>query len=167
MTRASSLALLALALIVPIEAIAQSAGDLILPGISISLENAPRFNAENPDDDRVYYQSWAGVSSVYGWKNWKDRDACDDVILGDYQKADKMHATLVPMAALAAHGWNLYPNDGMARVENAKHGNFRGCIPADHLDQVGYKADGPNSGTRFSHLRFYRNIAFELAELGF
>jgi flagellar biosynthetic protein FliP len=41
MTRAASLALLALALLAPLEAIAQSAGDVILPGISISLENAP------------------------------------------------------------------------------------------------------------------------------
>ena len=133
----------------------------------ISLAAAPAFNADNPDDGRVYYQSWAGVSSVAGWKNWQDRSACDDVILGDYKKADKMHPTLVPMAGITAHGWSLYPNDGMVRVANAKRGAFRGCIPADHLDQVGHDAEGPDRRTRFSHVRFYRNIAFELAELNF
>lgn len=136
-----------------------------LEGISIAA--ADRFNADNPDDERVYYQSWAGVSSVGGWKNPKDRAACGDVILGDYAKADAMHATLVPMAGFTSHGWSFYPNDGMVRVASAKHGDFRGCIPADHLDEVGYAADGPDGRTRFNHLRFYRNIAFELAERGF
>lgn len=133
----------------------------------ISIETMETFNDDNPDDARVYYQSWAGVSSVGGWKNPRDKGACDGVILGNYKKADKMHLSLVPMASITAHGWHFYPNDGMVRVESAKHGAFRGCIPADHLDEVGYAADGPDDRTKFSHLRFYRNIAFELAELGY
>ncbi len=134
---------------------------------SLAEKNAPAFNAANPDDPRVYYQSWAGVSSVGGIKRNADVAACG-TILGNYKKADAMNATLVPMAAAVAHGFELRPNDGMATVEGAKWGTFRGCIPADHLDEVGNpNGAAPDPRTRFSHLRFYRNVAFELAALGF
>ncbi len=134
---------------------------------SLSEANSPAFNAANPDDARVAYQSWAGVSSVLGIKRGADVAACG-TILGDYRTADMMNATLVPMAAAVAHGFELRPNDGMATVAGAKWGKFRGCIPADHLDEVGWpntqKAD---PRTHFSHIRFYRNVAFELAAHGF
>lgn len=133
----------------------------------ISEARMPSFNAENPDDGRVHYQSWAGVSSVAGIKNFRDNGACDGEILGDGRKADKMNATLVPMAALIA-GAKLTPNDGMVSVESAKWGDFRGCIPADHLDEVGQtRHDGPDQRTGFDHVRFYRNVAYELAANGF
>jgi len=74
----------------------------------------------------------------------------------------------VPGAAFVAHGWELRPNDGMATVESAKWGNFRGCIPADHLDEVGQVGHhGKLRWTGFDHLRFYRNVAFDLAAQGF
>jgi triacylglycerol lipase len=45
---------------------------------------------------------------------------------------------------------------------------FRGCIPADHLDEVGQpRRDVPDVRTGFDHLRFYRNVAYELASRGF
>jgi triacylglycerol lipase len=133
----------------------------------ISEKQAAAFNETNPDDPQVFYQSWAGVSSVAGIKNPQDRSACENLILGDYQHADAMNASLVPMAGFVAHGWHLYPNDGMVRVESAKWGTFRGCIPTDHLDEVGYQHDGPDERTRFDHLRFYRNLAYELAAFGY
>lgn len=53
-------------------------------------------------------------------------------------------------------------------MQSAKLGLFRGCIPADHLDEVGQVNDmGVNANTGFDHIRFYRNVAFELAELGY
>jgi len=132
----------------------------------ISEAAAPQFNENNPDDPRVHYQSWAGVSSVAGIKNPIDRPTCEENILGDYRRADVMDASLVPMASFTAHGFELRPNDGMVTVESAKWGHFRGCIPADHLDEVGQpKHDGPDSWTQFDHVRFYRNLAFDLTEL--
>lgn len=136
--------------------------------LGISERRSPGFAAENPDDPRVHYQSWAGVSSVLGVRNPKDRDACEDEALGDFRKADRMNATLAPMAAITARGLQLVPNDGMVSVESAKHGEFRGCIPADHLDEVGQtKHDRRDGRTGFDHVRFYRNLAFELAAKGF
>lgn len=136
--------------------------------LGISERRSAGFAAENPDDPRVFVQSWAGVSSVLGVKNPKDRGACDDEALGDFRKADRMNATLVPMAAVVARGLDLVPNDGMVSVESAKYGEFRGCIPADHLDEVGQtRHDRHDARTGFDHVRFYRNLAFELAAKGF
>lgn len=129
---------------------------------------APAFAAAHPDDPEVYYQSWAGVSSVLGIPNPADDDACEGTLAGLGLRADKMDATLVAAAAFTAHGAKLLPNDGMATVESAKHGDFRGCIPADHLDEVGQIRDaGPDRRTGFDAVRFYRNVAFELADRGF
>lgn len=125
-------------------------------------------NAATPDVEGVYYQSWAGVSSVLGIRNPKDDAACEGLGLRQPGKSDKMHATLVPMAAFTAGGTKLIPNDGMVSVESAKWGEFRGCIPADHLDEVGQpKHDAADAQTGFDHVRFYRNLAYELADMGF
>ena len=130
--------------------------------------NIDAFNEKNPDAPGVYYQSWAGVSNVMGVPNPKDDDACEGKLLRHKLRADRMDATLVPMAAVVAHGKKLDPNDGMATVESAKWGEFRGCVPADHLDEVGQPKDkGMNGHTGFDHLRFHRTIAFDLSELGF
>ncbi len=136
---------------------------------ALAEKNAPAFDADYPADGRVFYQSWAGVSSVFGIHNPKDSGACEGkMLVHDGASADKMDPTLVPMAALTAHGTRLLPNDGMATVESAKYGKFQGCIPADHLDEVGQPGDtGADKHTGFDHLRFYRNISFDLAQLGF
>lgn len=136
---------------------------------ALAESSAPGFDAEYPADPGVFYQSWAGASSVFGIHNPLDNDACEGKMLAhDGASADKMDATLVPMAALTAHGARLLPNDGMATVESAKYGKFQGCIPADHLDEVGQVGDvGPDRHTGFDHLRFYRNLSFDLAQQGF
>ncbi|MCB9539094.1 MAG: triacylglycerol lipase [Myxococcales bacterium] len=142
--------------------------DLLGALTDIAEKTAPAFNAANPDDAKVYYQSWAGVSSVLGLKNDADAAACGGKLLRHPGTQDRMHVTLVPMAAFTAHGAALLPNDGMVTVESAKWGAFRGCIPADHLDEVGQpKHDEADPNTGFDHVRFYRNMAFELAAQGF
>lgn len=134
----------------------------------ISETAAAERNAATPDVDGVYYQSWAGVSSVLGIRNPKDEAACEGLGLFESGKSDKMHASLVPMAAFTAQGTALIPNDGMVSVESAKWGAFKGCIPADHLDEVGQpKHTTPDENTGFDHVRFYRNLAFDLAQQGF
>lgn len=126
------------------------------------------FNAQNRDDARVYYQSWAGVSNVAAIPNWKDFPACENKVETYRNRRDSMDALLVPVAAIVAHGASLVPNDGMATVESAKHGVFRGCIPADHFDEVGQiKDEAADKRTGFDHVRFYRNLAFDLARRGY
>lgn len=136
--------------------------------LALATETVRRFNLATPDHAQVFYQSWAGVSSVGGLHNASDRVACEGVLLGDGRVADRMNPLLVPGAAVIAGGVKLIPNDGMVAVASAKWGWFRGCIPADHLDEVGQiENDEPDADTGFDHIRFYRNLAFELAEFGY
>lgn len=135
---------------------------------ALSEDNAAKFNAANPNDPQVFYQSWAGVSSVLGIPGPWDEAACEGKRLSHPRGgADRMDLTLIPMAAMVAHGTELRPNDGMATVEGAKLGLFQGCIPADHLDEVGQpKDEGADYHTGFDHVRFYRNLAFDLSARG-
>jgi triacylglycerol lipase len=135
---------------------------------SLSEAHAPAFNAAHADDPRVFYQSWAGVSNVLGLANAKDGPACEHRWYGGSRRVDTMDGRLLLSAVMVAHRGELRPNDGLVTVESAKWGTFRGCIPADHIDEVG---GGLRSGTHidsgFDHVRFYRNAAFELAGKGF
>jgi triacylglycerol lipase len=74
-----------------------------------------------------------------------------------------MHVELKPIAIAVAHGGELLPNDGLVQVASAKCGTFRGCVPADHIDEVGAAS---SSLTPFAYVKFVRNRAFELAARG-
>jgi triacylglycerol lipase len=132
--------------------------------------NAEAFNEAHPDDPEVMYQSWAGVSSVACIPNPADVAACEGSFLWHKGRADCMDPLLTAMAGFVAHGSELLPNDGLVTVESAKLGTFRGCVPADHADEIGQFHDKPYSAnvrTGFDYIRFYRNLAYELAEQGF
>jgi len=124
------------------------------------------FNLANPDDDRVEYESWAGLSNVAGVANPQDLPACEFKmsLFPDSLARHKMHVVLKAIAFVVAHRFDLRPNDGLVQVERAKWGTFRGCLPADHMDEVGA---GSLSLTPFDYVRFLRNRAFELADRGF
>lgn len=137
--------------------------------------NADAWNAAHPDDPRVLYQSWAGVSFVGGLPHPKGSDfiwqACQQKgyvrVAGQDVPRDRMDLKLVPGASLVAHGTALLPNDGLSLVSSSMWGQFRGCIPADHQDDVGRPGQsGADSRSGFQHVRFYRQIAFELAARG-
>lgn len=133
------------------------------------------FNQEITDHPEVLYQSWAGFSYVGGLPNPSDTisSLCvnargERVLFWHEGRRDVMDALLAPAAPFIAHGDELRPNDGVATVESAKWGEFRGCIPADHLDQVGQIRDhGTNRRTGFDFIRFYRYIASDLADMGY
>ena len=62
---------------------------------------------------------------------------------------------------------NPYPNDGLVRVQDAKWGTFLGCVPADHLDQIGHLfGDGPGLGNQWKHLDFYASLLAFIREKG-
>jgi triacylglycerol lipase len=135
---------------------------------SLSEEHAAAFNAAHHDDPSVFYQSWAGVSSIGGIPSPKDGPACEPKFLHHTLRADVMKARFAVLDPVIAHGTKLLPNDGLVTVASAHHGVFRGCVPADHLDEVGNingKVDdeGTNKHTGFNHIRFYRNIAYNLS----
>lgn len=144
--------------------------------LSIAESNAASFNAANPVDSRVYYQSWAGIANTGSWdvvpglsRDVSDNDdaACENKRYGDVRVNGAVHPALTPLWAMINHlqknaDGSPAANDGMVPVESAKWGEFRGCVPGDHMTEIsGYKLDSMVS-TGFDHLRFYRTIAFEL-----
>lgn len=60
------------------------------------------------------------------------------------------------------------PNDGLVRVEDSKWGTFLGCIPADHIDEIGHLfGDGSGGNNAFDHQTFYRNLVGYLRARGY
>lgn len=60
------------------------------------------------------------------------------------------------------------PNDGLVRVKDAKWGTFLGCVPADHLDQIGHLlGDGPGLGNGWKYKDFYVELVKLIREKGY
>jgi triacylglycerol lipase len=103
---------------------------------------------------------------VLGIRGADDELTCG-TLLFDPQVRDVMDAVLITTAGIAAHGLELRTNDGLVTVESAKWGDFHGCIPADHLDEVGELNDNPPLAiTQFDYLQFYREIVAGLIARG-
>jgi triacylglycerol lipase len=148
---------------------------------SMAEANIGEFNAATPDAPGVFYQSWAGFSHVaglsFGEIERAIRRAC--TVDGELRMMrhdgtrDAMDALLWSSAAFVGHfnplrPGDALPNDGVTTIESARWGEFRGCFPADHLDQAGQiNDDGSDRDTGFDYLRFYRNLAYDLAARGF
>jgi triacylglycerol esterase/lipase EstA (alpha/beta hydrolase family) len=103
------------------------------------------FNPANPDDPRVSYVSWAGLTCLLGMSCG---DVCDVEIRWSYD--------LIYLAA--------GDNDGIVPVSSAPWGDYGGTVPADHFDEVGQLmgVTGPN----FDHEEFYLQVARDLASGG-
>ncbi len=131
-------------------------------------KNSVAWNRAHPDDARVHYQSWAGVSNVLGIPGPHDEDSCEGKGFMKGTPRDRMDFKLVASAALVGHGTALLANDGLSTVDSAKWGEFLGCLPADHQDDVGRPGQrGADSRSGFDHVRFYRQLSFDLAKRGF
>ncbi len=133
---------------------------------ALTVESMADFDARVPDADGIYYQSFAGVSRVLGKSTnaaeKKAEDACGATFFRHAGTNDAMNELLWATAPFAGA-----PSDGMIEVASAKHGVFRGCIPADHYDvigQIGHVTRDANTG--FDDVRFYEWLAGDLAARG-
>jgi triacylglycerol lipase len=133
---------------------------------------APAFNAEIVDAPGVVYQSWAGYSRPFGTATAGHdanlealcRSSEGESTLPATGKHDFMALALVPFADVAGKD---DPNDGLTTVASAKWGTFKGCIPADHMEQLGqHSLPDVNVRTGFDIARFYANVAGDLAGQG-
>jgi len=98
------------------------------------------FNPQNPDDPRVAYFSFAGVTDA------KDVTPCFLISLGILD---------------ATEG----PNDGVVSVASAKWGTFEGTLATDHLGEVGQLLGFTAQG--FDQVKFFEGWAAELERRGF
>lgn len=137
------------------------------------------FNATYVDSPEVDYFSIAGRSDLTGsgveacatedapqfvtrWTD--DRDPIDPALALLEDAIDGNPLGTFP---------NVHPNDGMIRVADARWGTFLGCVPADHLDQVGQLfGDDPGCNlftgcNEFDHLELYADLADWLRGQGY
>ncbi len=146
--------------------------DLRAGAEALTVAHSAAFNAATADDARVYYASWAGVSKATGGWRFADeqrgvRAACGGHYEGRIAYADFMNPQLVLGASVVSSGATSL-QDGLVTIESAKHGNFQGCIGADHLQEVGQPfLLAPDVWTGFDHVAFYRGIARDLGARGF
>jgi triacylglycerol lipase len=118
------------------------------------------FNPEYVDDPRVSYMSYAGRTNLED-----GRGVCDGAVLpNDPNQKDAAQPMLTPTATfLEANG---EVSDGLVPVESARWGEFMGCIPADHLKEVGLLVNGPDPISGFDHLAFFRDVVARLRARG-
>jgi triacylglycerol lipase len=142
---------------------------------ALTLSQAKAFNAEITDAPGILYQSWAGYSRPFGEASLEHdlrlaelcRTASGDGLPG-FGSHDYMAMTLIPFTEIVGKaGTDFIPNDGLTAVDSAKWGEFRGCIPADHQEQLGqHNLPDVNVQNGFDIARFYANVAADLAARG-
>lgn len=141
------------------EALAQMSS----PGIA-------EFNATYPDVPGVLYTSVTGRTGLHdGGTDCEPSSPPPPLLVYDWQ--DTLDTTdsllLVPEAILSDGIFSQVPNDGLVRVVDARWGEFLGCVPADHLDEVGQLlGDSPGIGNPWDHLDFYAALVAYLRERG-
>ena len=136
---------------------------------TLSSAGAAAFNARHPDDPRVAYYSIAGRSNgAMGDQDCGTPTEAPFVARWDAY-ADPLNPLLAAPNGIINSSFNPAPtNDGLVTVASAKWGTFLGCIPADHLDEVGQIGGAaPGAGNPFDHVLFYRQLANWLVERGY
>jgi len=143
--------------------------NVILPLKLFSQEGIAAFNKAHPDEAGVFYASIAGRTDFQ-----LGGAVCNASVklpfITDWQgKLDPVDPLLSLFETLLDGGiGDPYPNDGLVRVVDAKRGEFWGCLPADHLDEVGQLfGDSPGLGNNWKHQEFYAAVIAELRKRGF
>lgn len=128
----------------------------------LATSGADDFDERYPDSAEVAYYSIGGRSgSSFALR------ACRPDGGNGVSFLERWNTTVDPIDPLLAFSEALFdgtifepePNDGLVRVSSSKHGRFLGCIPADHLDQVGHLlGDEPGLFNRWDHRDFYEDL---------
>ena len=149
---------------------------------SISTSQMQAWNVTVVNAKGVYYQSFAGFSRQNGTSTpthdakvaaaCKPTSAADGNGLSLFRAEDYLALPLVPLYTTAGGGSTdvdqAEPNDGLVPITSASWGNFRGCIPADHIEQLGqYDIPDTNVRTGVDISVFYASITADLAARGF
>lgn len=143
--------------------------DVFKPLYLFSQPGIAQFNVSHPDNPEVFYASVTGRSD----NNMGGKECDPDVAQSFVKKwdavADPIDIALSISEAVVDGGFNSEePNDGLVRVVDARWGQFWGCIPADHLDQVGQLfGDGPGGNNQWDYLEFYSKLVARIRLQGF
>jgi triacylglycerol lipase len=125
------------------------------------------FNAAHPDSPGVFYASIAGRSQLRLANGDCDADVSLPFVTQWSSTIDPLNP-LLSAFALPLDGTSLYVNDGLVRAKDARWDQFWGCIPADHLDEIGQiLGESPGLGNDWNHLDFYTQVIAYMRSLGY
>ena len=142
-----------------------SGSDSVITALAqFSSKQIPAFNAANPDVPGIPYYSIAGRSF------WSDGGGqCKPDVAQPW--IEKWNGNLDPCnaaLALLAVAMTGTINDGLVPLASAKHGTFLGCLPADHLDEIGQiLGQPPGLGNSFDYLDFWTSLAHWIRAQGY
>ncbi|MEQ8272234.1 MAG: alpha/beta fold hydrolase [Deltaproteobacteria bacterium] len=146
----------------------------------VSTEGMDAFNRDYPDAAGVDYFSIAGRTDMVG----SDHAACAapaaPAFVSRWDDEDDPVSLAMRLSEDLADGNpigsrpNVLPNDGLVTVDSARHGTFLGCIPADHLEQIGQLVGAdpgcaliPPRCNDFAYLEFFAQLADWLRSEGY
>jgi triacylglycerol lipase len=141
---------------------------LFRPLENFSEEGIARFNEQITDQPGVLYASVAGrTANKLGELACAAPDAPD--FIDEWRDVgDPVDPFLAVSETIVSEADDEIPNDGLVRVEDAKWGLFLGCVPADHLDEVGQLVgDNPGAGNDWDYLKFYVDLVGWLRQRGY
>ena len=124
----------------------------------LSEKHLAAFEQEYPTDNRVAWYSYGGRAGLTA----SGTPDCDGAELGNPSQHTPITGALLPSWTFMG-GLMGVSNDGLVTVKSAKWGHFRGCIPADHMQEIGLGL--PQGG--FDHHAFYIKHAAFLAKQDF
>ncbi|MDC0678412.1 esterase/lipase family protein [Sorangium atrum] len=127
------------------------------------------FNARFTDSPGVYYASFGGrTNRARGGRDCSTLNPAPFVAQFD-DGLDPVHPLLSLTETLLDGGiGESFPNDGLVRARDARWGDFWGCIPADHFDEIGQLfGQSPGDGNPWLYLDFYRSVIARLRQEGF
>jgi len=136
--------------------------DLNRQMVELSRQHMVNFNAQTPDHPDVVYRSWGGRSVNNRFNRDRAEEACSGGVHPNpdgRDVVDPLFALLHPIARREQGA-----NDGLVAVTSAKWGLFMGCVPADHLDEVGMMNDpAPQRFSGFNYLNLFETMAEDLS----
>lgn len=126
------------------------------------------FNAEYPDAPGVAYFSIGGRTDLALASSECASPDAPPFIKDFERERDLVDLLLKPTNTLLDDGFSQTPNDGLVTVASAKHGTFLGCVPADHLDEIGQLfGDSPGLGNDWRHEPFFVSLVTWLRARGY
>lgn len=128
----------------------------------MSTEGMVVFNEQYPDVEGVLYTSLTGRSGLHpGGEECEPTSPPPPIFMSTWDDTldtiDPLFA--IPEAILSGGIFSQHANDGLVRAADSHWGEFLGCVPADHIDEIGHLlGDNPGLGNDWDHLEMYAGL---------
>jgi triacylglycerol lipase len=122
------------------------------------------FNNRYPDVPGIPYYSITGRSLLASATEECATETEASFITPWNDTLDTLEPLLSPLALVMGSD----PHDGLVPVKSGRWGEFWGCVPADHFDEIGQLfGDTPGIDNGWKYLGFYLDLVKRVRELGY